>query len=173
MQHGAHLVEFVCRQMCFLRRNKDVHLVKRVFFSYKVFHNLEMLVGDACKILSFSYEMNWTCTKNAKKHQQTFTLPAKRRWMLRQSQSLYSNFCRYWCLTTFGRAVKASTRKYRQTIGSWLRSADWFIIFRQETKQDKTGQKRGYQKQERKTNKKQNRTLLTGFDEVDYQSISL
>ena len=42
-----------------------------------------------------------------------------------------------------------------------------------EMKQDKTGQKTGYQKQERKNNKTQNRTLLTGFDEVDYQSISL
>lgn len=109
-----------------------------------------------------------------KKHQQIFTLPAKRRSMLRQSQSLYSNFCRYWCLTTFGHAVKASTRKYRQTIGSWLRSADRFTIFRQERwnriKQDK---RQDIKNRKEKNNKTQNRTLLTGFDEVDYQSISL
>lgn len=32
MQHGAHLIEFVCRQMCFLRGNKDVHLINWMFF---------------------------------------------------------------------------------------------------------------------------------------------
>lgn len=173
MQHGAHLIEFVCRQMCFLRGNKDVHLINCMFFFVPgVSQSWNARWWRMQNSEFFINELNMH--KNAKKHQQIFTLPTKRRSMLRQSQSLYSNFCRYWCLTTFGHAVKASTRKYRQTIGSWLRSADRFTIFRQERwnriKQDK---RQDIKNRKEKNNKTQNRTLLTGFDEVDYQSISL
>ncbi len=95
-------------------------------------------------------ELKYTGQETRNRRQETLTLPPpKKSSMLRQS--LYCNLCRYWCLTTFGRAVKALTRKYSMTIGRATFSRPVHHFRTRDETGKKIGQYQDIKKKERKT----------------------